>query len=116
MYLRGQPPPSVNMHWRRFAIKDIPLDDHDTFDRWLKQRWIEKDDLMEHYLSTGRFPGIPPSTGVDATGSANEDFIETEVKLAHWWEVGNIFVVLGAFALVVNILARVWGVVIHGKR
>lgn len=115
MYLRGQPPPSVNMHWRRFAIKDIPLNDHDAFDQWLKQRWIEKDDLMEHYLTTGRFPGSPPSNGA-VNGNSKEEFIETEVKLAHWWEVGNIFVVLGALALVFNLLARIWELVIYGKK
>jgi len=113
MYLRGQPPPSVNMYWRRFAIKDIPLDDHDKFDIWLRERWYEKDALMEQYVSTGRFPGNAASGAVN--GDVKEDFIETEVKLAHWWEVGNIFVVLAAFALVANLLARVWELVIYGK-
>lgn len=115
MYLRGQPPPSVNMHWRRFAIKDIPLDDHEAFDQWLKQRWIEKDDLMEYYLTSGKFPGSPPTDGA-VNGNVKEEWIETEVKLAHWWEIGNIFVILGALALVFNLLARIWAFVIYGKK
>lgn len=114
IYLRGQSPPSVNMYWRKFEVKDIPLDDPTKFDLWMRERWIEKDALMEEYLVTGRFPASP-STGKDENGSFG-GHIETEVKLAHWWEVGGIFVVLGAVALVCNLLARVWALVIYGRR
>ena len=103
------------MYWRKFALKDIPLDDHDKFDLWLRERWLEKDALMEKYLTTGRFPGSPSTNG-SVDGSVKEGFIETEVKLAHGWEVGNIFVVLGAFTLVFNLLGRVWELVIYGKK
>jgi len=107
MYLRGQPPPSVNMHWRKFPVKDIPLDDAEKFDVWLRERWYEKDALMEEFLVNGRFPGTP----VDS----EEDFIETEVKLSHWWEVGNIFVVLAALGLIINLIGRAWGVIGLGR-
>lgn len=115
MYLQGRPPPSVNMYWRRFAVKDIPLGDHEKFDLWLRERWYEKDALIEEYLTTGRFPGIVPAAKEMANGAMKEEHIETEVKLAHWWEVGSIFVVLATFGLVANLLARVWELVIYGK-
>jgi lysocardiolipin and lysophospholipid acyltransferase len=116
MYLQGRPPPSVNMYWRRFAVKDIPLGDHEKFELWLRERWYEKDAFIDQYLTTGRFPGIVPATNGVATNEAmKEEFIETEVKLAHWWEVGNIFVVLAAFGLVANLLARVWTLVVYEK-
>ncbi|KAF4627969.1 hypothetical protein G7Y89_g10183 [Cudoniella acicularis] len=84
MYLQGRPPPSVNMYWRKFAIKDIPLDDHDTFDLWLRERWYEKDAFIEQYLTTGRFPGSKAATnGLVTNGALKESFIETEVKLKH---------------------------------
>lgn len=103
MYLLGQSPPSVNMYWRRFAIADIPLSTPEAFEVWLRNRWYEKDELMETYLTTGRFPAnIEPSDG------AHEEFIETEVKLAHWYEVGNIFVVIAALALIYNLVMRAW--------
>ncbi|KAG9248092.1 acyltransferase-domain-containing protein [Calycina marina] len=108
MYFAGQPPPSVNMYWRKFAIKDIPLQDGEKFDLWLRERWYEKDAIMEEYASTGRFP-VSPS-------ESEEDFIETEVKLSHRWEVGNIFVVLAALGLIFNLLGRAWSVVGFGKR
>jgi len=103
-FFQGRPPKSVNLYWRRFAVKDIPLDDHEVFDQWMKDRWYEKDALLEQYMTTGRFPAL--------TGLANDDtqdgFIETEVKPKHWWEISNIFVVLGTVGLVVNIFVKGW--------
>jgi lysocardiolipin and lysophospholipid acyltransferase len=115
MTLQGQVPPSVNMYWRRFAIKDIPLDNHDDFDLWLQERWYEKDALIEQYLSTGRFPGSKQATNGVTTSGEKEQFIEAYVKLAHWYEVANIFVVLATAGLIANILARMWNVAFYGR-
>lgn len=97
----------------------MPLDDPEKFELWLRDRWTEKDALIEQYMSTGRFPasktGIIMSKG-EKTRRSEEEFIETEVKLAHWWEVGNIFVVLLAVALVANLGARVWNQVLYGRQ
>lgn len=110
----------MNLYWRRLAIKDIPLHSAEEFDEWLKEQWRIKDDLLEVYLQTGRFP---PSKDIqiiskDANGnrvtSRTGEYIETEVKPAHWWEFSKIFMVLGAFGLAANILAKVWNVVFYG--
>ncbi|TVY15393.1 putative acyltransferase [Lachnellula arida] len=111
MTLRGQVPPSVNMYWRRFAIKDIPLDTAEEFDVWLRERWYEKDALIEQYVTTGRFPGSKQVTNDATTGEEKEKFIEAYIKLGHWYEVANIFVVLAAAGLVANLLKRAWNVV-----
>ncbi|PBP16274.1 acyltransferase [Diplocarpon rosae] len=116
MYLQGRPPPSVNMYWRRFAIKDMPLSDPREFDLWMRERWYEKDSFMEHYLTTGRFPSDKSAINGVAPETDKGDFIETEVKLAHWWEIGNIFIILAAIGLVANVLAQVWNVVLYGKQ
>jgi lysocardiolipin and lysophospholipid acyltransferase len=116
MYLQGRPPPSVNMHWRRFAIADIPLNDEKEFEVWLRDRWYEKDAFMEQFLTTGRFPPNASATNGATNGNTKEDYIETEVKLCHWWEVGNIFVVLATFGLIANLGAKVWNVVLYGKQ
>lgn len=113
MYLTGQPPPSVNMFWRRFAIKDIPLESAERFDVWIRDRWTEKDALMEQYITTGRFPAnvpSPPSVTQESFKDLppHEDFIETEVKLAHWYEIANIYIVLLCFGLAVNTLWKGW--------
>lgn len=99
------------MYWRRFAISDIPLDDAETFDLWIRQRWIEKDEFLEEYMSTGRFPASHEleSKAKDSEGSsvAIRGFIETEMKPAHWYEIFKVFAVLTGFGVIVNLLARI---------
>lgn len=53
------------MYWRRFAVSSIPTDSK-AFEQWLRDRWIEKDTLMEQYLTTGRFPA---DDGADYTAT-----------------------------------------------
>ncbi|KAL4917936.1 hypothetical protein BDW62DRAFT_210858 [Aspergillus aurantiobrunneus] len=99
-YLQGRPPTSVNMYWRRFAVADIPLDDQQEFDVWIRARWTEKDELLEQYFRTGRFPsdlagsidvGCGNATQSDA---AKSGYVESHVRLGHWTEIGRIFRVL----------------------
>ncbi|KAK2765929.1 hypothetical protein FQN54_007444 [Arachnomyces sp. PD_36] len=99
-YLQGRPPKSVNMHWRRFAISDIPLDDQKEFEIWLTERWAEKDQLLEHFYETGRFPTDDDGGEDISENPAKSGYIETEVKLGHWFELSQVFVVLGILALV----------------
>ena len=112
------------MYWRRFPVSSIPVDDTKAFEKWLMERWLEKEDLLEQYVQNGRFPadeghdseGEPAINGGAGGGvSQGAGFIETEVKVAHWVEVGQIFVVLGAFALLANILAKVWNLAVYGS-
>jgi hypothetical protein len=55
-FFEGRPPKSVNVHWRRFAVSEIPSSSPAAFEAWLAERWREKDDLLEHYTQNGRFP------------------------------------------------------------
>lgn len=96
-YFQGRPPKSVNFYWRRFAVADIPLDSQEQFDKWLRERWCEKDALMEQYVSTGRFP---------ENGAGVKGHIETEVKTQHWWEFIKVYVLTGSFALLFSILLK----------
>ncbi|KAI1767971.1 acyltransferase-domain-containing protein [Hypoxylon sp. FL1150] len=90
-YFQGRPPKSVNFYWRRFALADMPLDDQEKFDVWLRERWYEKDALLEQYVSTGRFP---------ANGAGIKGHVETEVRTQYWWEFVKIFVMLGTFGMI----------------
>ena len=112
------------MYWRRIAVSAIPLDDPKQFEMWLTSQWLEKEALIEHFVQNGRFPaddgqgtegepGINESAGSQVLKGAG--FIETEVKLAHWWEIGQIFVVLASFALVFNVIAKIWNLAMHGN-
>ncbi|KAK4690495.1 hypothetical protein P7C71_g6307, partial [Lecanoromycetidae sp. Uapishka_2] len=122
-YFQGRPPKSVNMYWRRFATSSIPIEDPKQFEQWLTTLWREKDALIEQYVENGRFPadeghdaeGEPAMNGkANSKVAKGAGFIETEVKLAHWYEIGQIFVVLAMFALVFNILAKIWNLVFYG--
>jgi len=119
-YFEGRPPKSVNMHWRRFAIKDIPVTDSAAFEIWLRERWFEKDNLLNFYIEHGRFPedaGAAEETKnsketsvlrqriiggqertISTTGGTNADGkwdgpVETEVRIGRWGDVLDIFTV-----------------------
>ncbi len=100
-------------------MASIPLDDQEEFDLWLREKWMEKDALLEQYVATGRFPESKDlATTAASSGAAQilqSGFIESYVKTAHWWEFLQIFVVLGVLGFVANFLARIWNVVLYGK-
>lgn len=113
-YFEGRPPKSVNMHWRRFAIKDIPTHDDKVFGEWLLKRWREKDDLIEYYLEHGRFPA---DQGVTSAADGAESlrgagWIETDVKPTNPLEFLQIFAPVAAFALVVNVVSKFAAIVL----
>ena len=112
------------MYWRRFAVSSIPLDDTRAFESWLRERWIEKDALLDLYMQTGRFPPTQEAN-VDATrtsghakgeGSDHAGYIETTVRQVHWWEVGQIFAFLAVFALLAKLLATIRRLLSFGVR
>ncbi|GAM85596.1 hypothetical protein ANO11243_036030 [Dothideomycetidae sp. 11243] len=109
----GRPPKSVNMYWRRWRISELPVDDDDAFSMWLRNRWTEKDYLLEHFFRHGTFPaGDPvkamkadaavrkfaaqqkksgaPNTTITATPKSAK-FITTEVKAGGMEEFMGIF-------------------------
>ncbi|KAF2205179.1 acyltransferase-domain-containing protein [Delitschia confertaspora ATCC 74209] len=113
-YFQGRPPKSVNMHWRRFALKSIPMDDSKAFEAWVLQRWREKDDLLEHYLQNGRFPaddGV--SEGVNGSGKVTgAGWIETEVRPKNPLEIVQILLPPMALGLLVNVVVKLVRIVL----
>jgi 1-acyl-sn-glycerol-3-phosphate acyltransferase len=91
----GRPPKSVNMHWRRYRIQDIPTDNDEAFGRWLTNRWREKDYLLEYFYKFGTFPNEEPVTALLAVEGKKEPnhakAISTEVKAGGWDEFLSIF-------------------------
>ncbi|KAI4141294.1 MAG: hypothetical protein L6R39_005415 [Caloplaca ligustica] len=119
-YFQGRPAKSVNMYWRRFPISSIPLPsssdpspaETEAFSNWLHARWQEKEALLEQYAQNGRFPA---DEGHDSEGEPGvgmikgAGFIETEVRLAYWYEILQIFSVVGAFGAMAAVLSKFWG-------
>ena len=104
-------------------MSSIPINDAQKFELWLRNQWQEKEELLECFAQSGRFPaddghdseGEPAINGnPGAQVLKGAGYIETEVKLTHWYEAGQIFVVLAAFALVSNVLAKLWNIVLYG--
>ena len=112
-FFQGRPPRSVNMYWRRFAVSSIPLDDPQQFDGWIRQRWIEKDELLEFYMQHGRFPPTAASAAADEgagsrDGGRTHGYVETEVRQRHWWEMGQIYACVVLVAVVGKLMAGLW--------
>jgi lysocardiolipin and lysophospholipid acyltransferase len=67
MYLRGIYPDQINMYWRRYKVSDIPYDDEEAFEKWIQERWFEKDELLDRMINTGSF--LEPDTPSNSTMS-----------------------------------------------
>jgi len=80
-------------------VADIPVDDAKEFDVWLRDRFYEKDRLMEEYLTTGRFPPLE---------GCKKDYVETAVRPKYPWEFLQIFAVLIGLWVVRNVLIKMW--------
>ncbi|THZ27116.1 acyltransferase-domain-containing protein [Aureobasidium pullulans] len=118
VYFQGRAPKSVNMHWRRFRIADIPLHSKEETEEWLLQRWREKDDLIEYYLEHGRFPADPAAVDpVDKTEDERKHakYIETEVRPKSAWEPLQLFAPLLSAYLLCNILIKLINLVLTGR-
>jgi lysocardiolipin and lysophospholipid acyltransferase len=91
--------PDVHMHWRRFAVADIPLGSPQAFEAWLLARWREKDALLDAFQATGHFP-----SALDDSAQAP---IRTRLRLRHWAELWRVFSVwLGPVAWVFGARSR----------
>ncbi|OQO03699.1 hypothetical protein B0A48_10364 [Cryoendolithus antarcticus] len=105
VYFQGRPPKSVNMHWRRFAIKDMPIDDSKAMYEWIVARWREKDDLLEAFRQTGKFPAHAEAVNIE--GGPKDEFktayISTEVAPRSPLEFLQMFAPVSTAALVLRI-------------
>ncbi|EUC51359.1 hypothetical protein COCMIDRAFT_79423 [Bipolaris oryzae ATCC 44560] len=106
-FFEGRPPKSVNMHWRRFRLADIPYENTHAFEVWLRNRWREKDYMLEYFNRNNRFPAedfwkdhLDMDVRSESSRSNGKTIrtvprpavqIETEVKSGNWNEFVKIF-------------------------
>jgi len=116
IYLHGRAPKSVSMHWRRFAVKDIPMEAK-AFDEWLEARWREKDDILDYYERNGRFPAdedatiehVPIHNGAGINKPTKPTmYVETTVRPESPTEFLQIFAPLATLLLIVQLVRRMW--------
>lgn len=91
----GRPPTSVNMYYRRYKISEIPYQDDEQFERWLINRWREKDYILEYFYKFGNFPAEDPAKAILAADGKRKPVpakaISTSVKGGGWDEFLSIF-------------------------
>lgn len=114
VYFQGRPPKSVNMHWRRFKVSEIPVNDREAMEKWTLARWREKDAILEIFSQTGRFPGDPDAISDVGTGE-KKGFIETEVRPASPFEFLQMFMPVLTAALIASILVKMVNFAFTGK-
>lgn len=102
-FFEGRPPKSVNMHWRRFHIDSIPIHNTKAFEVWLRNRWREKDYMLEYFNRHTRFPAEEfwkNQLDIGDRSSQSQSIrsvprpaviIETQVKSGSWNEFVKIF-------------------------
>ncbi|KAF9577167.1 hypothetical protein BGW38_007803 [Lunasporangiospora selenospora] len=78
LYVNMAQPKEIRVHLRRFLVKDIP-ETEPEFVEWVRARWQEKDDLMEEFYTTGKFPS-QLSLDNDSEGAQDEKTKDTEEK------------------------------------
>jgi acyltransferase-like protein len=107
----GRPPKSVNMHFRRFKISTIPLKNDKAFEVWLRNRWREKDYLLEHFSRFNRFPEDDlwmikqRKAGRTQLIAQPAKSIETQIKSNSLEEFLSIFAPLTSVLMVVFLLS-----------
>ncbi|ORY05523.1 acyltransferase-domain-containing protein [Basidiobolus meristosporus CBS 931.73] len=77
MYFLSKYPRQIHVHVRRFDMNDIPADDTE-FSHWIRERWQEKDQLMEHFYKNGCFPATDHMKVID-------------IKMNHFSDLGQIW-------------------------
>ena len=103
-YLEGNPPKAVHIYWRRFPISDIPLNNPETFSKWLTARWREKDYLLEMWHRNGQFPAdVGAEKLANGTVRRGCGHISSQVRPAQWYEFLQIFAPMGVLALVLSV-------------
>lgn len=115
IYFEGRQPKSVNMHWRRFKVSDIPTHDHKAMEEWVLKLWREKDDIVDYYQRTGRLPADADAVHIEGEAKANGGYIETEVKPTGPFEIVQVFTPVLAMAFIGKILIKLVNFVTTGK-
>lgn len=90
-------PEKLSMYWRRYKIADIPWQDEKEFEKWVYDRWYEKDALLNTMKETGKFTA--PGKSIDP--------IEVPVRLDNTLaQVFKIYAVPATAALLCRIAYR----------
>jgi hypothetical protein len=92
VFFRGIYPRQVHLHFRNFPTDSIPgvreagpsnqltSEEKDRFNVWLRERFMEKDELMDGFFKTGQFASSSPVSKDEKTTTKSQ-FPQKIVKL-----------------------------------
>jgi len=98
IFFHGIPPPKIHIHLRLIPVSSIPIgnvsgkdsigrgaeaspEEAAEFDRWLRERWVEKDRLLDGFYREGKF-SLPGAAGAP---------VEVPVRLVSRWEAPDAY-------------------------
>jgi hypothetical protein len=98
IFFQGIAPPAIHLHLRLYSMSEIPFgsvsaddsvergaeataEETAVFERWLVNRWVEKDRLMDGFHKNGNFS--------HAEGVLPTQQVEIPIRIKSLWEVGN---------------------------
>jgi len=94
IYAECRGPSGVHMHFRRYAVSDIPYDNEAAFEDWLLKRWTEKEEMMDYFYTNGHF-------------HSDVDVVKTQVKLESVLEVFDVVSGVLAFVFVCYLVGKI---------
>ena len=105
LVLEGRVPREIHYHVKSYSASSLPVTD-DGLDKWIRQRWLEKEERLRVFYANRRFHELPLDRGVDCNGDANTVSSSTLSP-----EVHNPFLLSGAVHAIVFCVVNLclWG-------
>ncbi|KAI5474612.1 lysocardiolipin and lysophospholipid acyltransferase [Pseudohyphozyma bogoriensis] len=96
-WFKGVGPPAIHVHLRVFDVKkEVPLgvldgsdgteEEKKVFDEWLRERWSEKEGLLEGFVKEGKFPSEVEVVGEKEGKEEIDKDVRWPLKLRTWRE------------------------------
>ena len=77
-----RPPCKTVLHYRKYPIGDVPRDDEGML-KWMYARYVEKEEMLSQFHTTGRYPVKSESEISNSNGEVVEKERKVELNNAY---------------------------------